>query len=200
MLPKSIRCAALAVFLLGGCLLASAGASVPSNLWKPDPSVSMTPAAIMADRTCADMPHDSNLSVNLTQGWERLATTEMSCGNKGGSGSFRCKVPSMCGELVFQMIPNDPKDRGKKLHALFDPNAGTVEFSAMPANQWGWRGAVAAKPIIVAAGATPKRATYEVTVPDAPTATTLAGVIKATGTEPVIIGQVGFAELPTPPG
>ncbi len=190
--------------LLLPSLIVAACASGPSFYANPDP-VGMSPQAIMSAATCTNLPTDQYGTANPI-GWAIKAPTGMqtvSCGSKYASGAFYCQDPTKCGELSWSSIPSDPKDRGKTWHGIVDIIGGSVTACAEPAVAFGRRSSIDCTPIPLSFTGKGVRGVYPVVVPPLlpgteQNSTTVFISIKPTGTLPITVGQVGFAETATP--
>lgn len=167
------------------------------------PAVDMTPQAIMAAGTCGPLPHDSTPNVNATTGWLHKVPSvpDMQCGSKYGSGPFYCASAAACtGDLIWGTHPRDPGDRGKPWHGIIDLLEGTIKACAEPASRFGWRSVDCEYKEFTATKDRPLRVVLPVTVPPLLSgvtdqdATTVQVHVKAGGSGPIVIGQLGFAE------
>lgn len=194
--------------LIVAVLLASC-ATGPNYYANPLP-VDMSPQAIMARGTCTDLPVDHYGTANPA-GWATKPPAGMmavSCGSKYASGAFYCANPATCGELVWTSNPSE-LDRGKVWHGIVDlvgaaPGA-SLTACAEAANRFGWSHGIDCVPVPLVFNGKGARGIFPVTVPPlAPgssvqTSPNVIISIRATGTVPIVIGQVGFAEQTTEP-
>jgi hypothetical protein len=189
--------------LLAACLGLAACAVGPQLTAHGPSAVDMTPQAITAAGTCSPLPHDSTPNVNATPGWQQVVPSipDMQCGSKFGSGPFYCSGAAACpGDLIWGTHPRDPEQRGQTWHGIVDLLEGTIKACAEPANRFGWRTVDCELKEFTAAKDHPVRVVLPVKVPPLLSgvtkqdATTVQVHIKAGGSGPIVIGQMGFAE------
>lgn len=196
-MKKSFALAACAALFLAAC------ATGPLTELRGQGPVDMTPQAITAAGTCGQLPHDSTPNINATPGWQQKVPSvpEMQCGSKFGSGPFYCSSAAACpGDLIWGTHPKDPDQRDQTWHGIVDLLEGTILACAEPANRFGWRTTDCEYKEFTATKERPLRVVLPVKVPPLLSgvtkqdATTVQVHIKAGGSGPIVIGQLGFAE------
>lgn len=190
--------------ILLACLI-GACATGP-NYYANSPPIANDPKAIMSAKVCSDLPVDSYSQTNAGAGWVAgtapAGMEPLSC-NKKYKKPYYCADSASCGQLVYQDIPNNPKDLGKDWSFVVDLLGGSILACADQCNKFGWsrdheHGLDCDFKSFSASKTAPLRVGFTAKVPSDGTSQQMCLYIKPDPAKPgpISIGQMGSAQLP----